>query len=186
MSISKTLYEFENNVAYKTIAIGLLCSALFIQINRINSENKLYHFYKENKYLKGENQLKAYTSKIEEKGEEYFMAAIVLVKNGYKKEGISYMQTGFERSGKPSLGRILANGLEKENNFDQAERIYTYNKNAEPYRYEARMDLFHLYLKTTQIEKAKKMALEIINLPIKVPSTKITQYKNEAKDFLKK
>lgn len=184
-SNSKTLFESNTNFLYKPITMGLLLFAIFIQIGRINAENNLRRLYQGNKYLKGENQLQGFLSKIEEKGEEYFMSGIILVNNGYKKEGIHYMQIGVQRSGKPSLGRILSEGLQKQGNYAQAESIYTYNKNAEPYRYEARMDLFDLYLKTNQIGKAKAMALEITKLPVKVPSQKIVDFKRMAKLYLK-
>lgn len=182
----KVIFEFNNKTIYKFIGIGLILSFIFIQINRINAEFKLYKLYEGKMYLKGENQLQGYLSKIDNKGEEIFMGGIILVKNGYKKEGVTYMQTGFDRSGKPSLGRVLAKGLKKQKKFAQAESIYTYNKNAEPYRLEARMDLFELYIETNQIEKAKKMALEIINLPVKIPSAAIVDFKNKARLYVKR
>lgn len=181
---TKVIYEFKNRTTYKYIGIGLVLYFALIQINRINAEYKLYKLYEGKIYLKGENQLQGHLSKIDNKGEELFMGGIILVKNGYKKEGIRYMQTGFERSGKPTLGRILANGLRKQKKHTQAEAIYTYNKNAEPYRYEARMDLFDLFVATNQREKAKKMAQEIVHLPIKIPSKKIVDFKRKAKLYL--
>ncbi len=183
---TKAIYECENRAYYKLITIALALSFAFIQVTRINAEYKLYKLYKDKLYLKGKNQLNGYLSKIDNKGEELFMGGIILIKNGYKKEGIAYMKTGFERSGKPSLGRIIANGLRKQKKYTQAEAIYTYNKNAEPYRYEARMDLFNLFVVTKQKAKAKKMAVEIINLPIKIPSTSIIGFKKKAKLYLNK
>ncbi|WP_281636261.1 O-antigen ligase family protein [Flavobacterium marginilacus] len=182
----KVIYECKNRTFYKLITIGLILSFAIIQINRINAEYKLYKLYKDKLYLKGENQLKGYLSKIDNKGEELFMGGIILIKNGYKKESTAYIKTGFERSGKPSFGRILANGLKKQKQYTLAETIYTYNKNVEPYRYEARVDLFDLFLETNQKAKAKKMALEIINLPIKIHSASIIGFKKKAKLYLKK
>lgn len=181
---TKVIYEFKNRATYKYIGIGLVLYFAFIQITRINAEHKLYKLYEGKIYLKGENQLQGYLSKIDNKGEELFIGGIILVKNGYKKEGVGYMQSGFERSGKPTLGRILANGLRKQKKYAQAEAIYRYNKNVEPYRYEARMDLFDLYLKTKQNAKAKKMAQEIVHLPIKIPSVAIISFKRKAKLYL--
>lgn len=128
--------------------------------------------------------MQGYLSKIDNKGEELFMGGIILVKNGYQKEGIVYMQTGFERSGKPSLGKIIANGLKKQKKFTAAEAIYNYNKNTEPYRYEARIDLFKLFIETKQYTKAKKMAAEIIHLPVKIHSETIVDFKKKAQLFL--
>jgi hypothetical protein len=178
------IYEFKNRSVYKFIGIGLILSFTLLQISRINAEYKLYKLYEEKMYLKGENQLQGYLSKIDNKGEELFMGGLVLFKNGYKKEAVAYMQTGFERSGKPTLGKILANGLKKQKKYSQAEAIYRYNKNVEPYRYEARMDLFDLYVTAKQKAKAKKMAIEIINLPVKIPSATIVGFKKKVELYL--
>ncbi len=182
----KVFYKFKNSGAYKFIGIGLLAFFSFVFINRINADYKLYKLAHDKMYLKGVGQLQEYVSKTENKGEEYFMAGIILINNGYHDQGISYMQIGFDLSGKPSLGKILAGFLQKKGDFKSAENIYKYNKNVEPYRYEARMDLFHLYLKSTQIEKAKEIALEIINFPVKIKSKEIDGFKKEAENYLKK
>lgn len=181
---TKVIYEFKNRATYKYIGIGLVLYFALIQITRINAEYSLYKLYEGKIYLKGENQLQDYLSKIDNKGEEFFIGGIILVKNGFKKEGVAYMQTGFERSGKPTLGRILANGLRKQKKYTQTEAIYTYNKNVEPYRYEARMDLFDLFLETKQNARATKMAQEIIDLPVKIPSKTIVGFKRKAKLYL--
>lgn len=68
--------------------------------------------------------------------------------------------------------------------YNKAEQIFIYNKNVEPFRFEARIDLFNLYLRTNQKEKARKTATEILDLPIKIPSKKINFYKEKAKRYL--
>ena len=183
---TKVIYEFENRGIYRYIAVGLSLSFAFIIITRINAENKLFRLYEDKMYLKSESQLQSYISKIDDKGEEFFMGGLILIKNGYVNEGFDYLQSGFERSGRPSLGRVLANGLQQQKKHTQAEKIYLYNKNVEPYRYEARMDLLNLFIETKQDAKAKAMAQEIIQLPVKIQSPKIAGYKKEAKDYLNK
>jgi hypothetical protein len=136
-------------------------------------------------YLKNESQLQGYISKIDDSGEEYFMGGLTLTKNGYIEDGFNYLQTGFDRSGRPSLGRILANGLKHQKRYARAEQIYNYNKNVEPYRYEARMDLLHLFSEIKQYTKAKSMAIEIIRLPVKIPSPQIEGYKKKAKAYIR-
>jgi hypothetical protein len=95
------------------------------------------------------------------------------------------LEISYERSGKPSIGRILANGLQQQKKYVQAEKIFLYNKNVEPYRYEARMDLLNLFLETKQFSKAKVIATEIIQLPVKIPSPLIVEYKKNATAYLK-
>lgn len=181
---AKVIYELENKMIYKFAGIGFVLLAAFVQINCLNAEYKLQKLYEGKMYLKGENQLQSYVLKTDNKGEELFMAGVILVKNGYKEEGIECMKDGFERSGKPTLGRILANGLKKQKKYAEAEKIFNYNKNVEPYRFEARMDLLDLFIVTKQNEKAKKMAQEILQLPVKIPSKTIIDFKKKARLYI--
>lgn len=57
--------------------------------------------------------------------------------------------------------------------------------NVEPYRFDARIDLFNLYLKTNQNEKAREIATEILYLPLKIPSKKMELLKEKIKSYLK-
>lgn len=182
---TKIICQIKNLASYKYLAVGFVFFTSYIIFNRLNSEFKLYKFYQDKSYLKGVNQLENYLSKIDSKGEEKFMGGIILMKNGYQKQGVELLQAGFQLSGKPTLGRILATGLQKQKKFKQAEIIYRYNKNVEPYRFEARVDLFDLYIETDQCEKAKKIAVDIINLPVKIPSRKIIEIKLRAKLYIK-
>jgi hypothetical protein len=183
---NKVIFQIKYHAAYKYFVMGFVLITVFIQVNRLNAEFKLYKLYQGKNYLKGINQLEGYLSKIDNKGEEHFMGGIILMKNGYKNQGVSLLYYGFELSGKPTLGKILADGLKKQKKFDKAETIYYYNKNVEPYRFEARMDLFNLYIETKQYKKANQMALEIFTLPVKIPSATIHNYKKIARSYLKK
>lgn len=182
-SQSKVIYEFKNRTIYNWIGIGFMLSFLFIMFNRIQAESKLYKLYEGKLYLKGVSHLQGYLSKIDAKGEECFMGGFALIKNGYIEDGISNMQIGFNRSGRPSLGRILADGLQKQKKYKKAQEIYNYNKNVEPFRYEARMDLLDLFIETKQKDKATKMAQEIVHLPVKIPSATIVSFKKKAQSY---
>lgn len=178
---AKTFFETQNN---KIITAGIGFFLITIILIRLNSEYKLCRLYDGNGYLKGENQIKSYVSKIDHNGEEYFMGASIYFNAKYYNQGVEYLNIAFERSGKPSAGTIVAGILKKEKKFSQAETIYNYNKNAEPYRYEARIELLNLFIETNQKGKAIKMAKEIINLPIKIPSQTVKMYKKRAKNYL--
>jgi len=181
----QVIYEFKSSGILKYIRIVLCFSFAFLLISRIHAEITLFKLYKNKIYLKGENQLQGYISKIENTGEEFFMGGLTLIKNGYVNDGFLYLEISYERSGKPSIGRILANGLQQQKKYVQAEKIFLYNKNVEPYRYEARMDLLNLFLETKQFSKAKVIATEIIQLPVKIPSPLIVEYKKNATAYLK-
>lgn len=178
------LFSFDNYLLLKIT--GLIFSFLFllIIILRINAEYKLLNFYNGKAPFSDLKTVENYAGKIDSNGEQFFMTGGILLKNKYTKEGTLYLAKGFELSGKPSLGKILAGIYEKQGLLDEAEKIYRYNINVEPFRYEPRIDLFHLYVKTNQIIKAKETAKKIIDLPIKIPSDKIDRFKEEAKFYI--
>lgn len=186
LSDTKPAYAFSNNIFFKMSFVLIALFFLSIMFLRINAEQKLLLYYNGEKQFESVKDIKNYISKIDANGEELFMAGGILLKNKYNEEGVGYLAQGFEHSGKPSLGKILAVFYIKEGKYDQAERVYQYNMNVEPFRFDACMDLFRLYVKTNQKEKAKEMAFKIIWMPTKIPSEKINDYKKEVMIYLKK
>ncbi|KIA99193.1 hypothetical protein OA93_06065 [Flavobacterium sp. KMS] len=180
----KPIYTFNNNIFLQISFAIIGFIFLVIIFLRLNAEYRLLSYYNETKHLTSLKNIENYVSKIDANGEALFMAGGVLLKNKYAQEGTSYLAQGFKHSGKPSLGRILAGLYQKQGKYSEAEQIYKYNINIEPFRYEARMDLFRLYITTNQTKKSKEEALKIILLPIKIPSEKITEYKNEAEKYI--
>lgn len=108
-----------------------------------------------------------------------------LFDNGYIHEGIAYMEAAFQKSSAPRIGKQLAFCYIKEGNYKKAENIFKFNISVEPYRYEPRMDLLILFLKLNRYKEIVKMSQEIINLPIKIPSKKINNYKKTASKHAK-
>lgn len=184
LSKARSIYVFKNQLLFQTGIMGVLIVALGIIALRLNAEEKLLCLYNGTKQFTSMKKVESYISKIDANGEELFMAGGILLKNKNAREGISYLAKGFENSGKPSLGKILAGFYEKQGSYKKAEQIYRYNMNVEPFRYDARINLFRLFIKTNQIGKAEDMALEIINLPVKKASDKVDEYKKEAKRHL--
>lgn len=185
---TKPMLVFKPNVLFKIVAFTFLTIFSAIIVLRLHAEYKLKKIYNEQEV----SSLKIkenYVSKIDANGEQLFMAGIIFLKNKNQEEGLSYLMNGFKQSGKPSLGKNLAKLLERMGKYDEAEKIYNYNKNVEPYRFDARIDLFNLYLKTNQnekaTEKATEIATEILYLPVKIPSKKIDILKEQMKSYLK-
>lgn len=185
ISEARPIYAFKNHTFFQVGIAAVLMAALGIMILRLNAEQKLLRLYNGEKHFTSLEKLQSYTSKIDAKGEELFMAGGILLKNKHE-EGIDYLAKGFEQSGKPSLGKILAGFYEKQHKYQEAEHIYQYNINVEPFRFDARIDLFRLYSKTNQKQKTREMANRIINLPVKIPSEKVNGYKEEARLYLSK
>lgn len=180
----KPVLCFKQNILFKIIAAIFLAIFSTIIILRLNAEYKLKKIYNEEE-ISDLKKTENYTSKIDANGEQLFMAGIIFLKNYNQEEGIRYLTNGFKQSGKPSLGKNLATIFERMGKYDEAERIYIYNKNVEPFRFDARMDLFNLYLKTNQKQKARELAKEILYLPIKIPSKNIDLFKEKAEYYLK-
>ncbi|WP_343589332.1 O-antigen ligase family protein [Flavobacterium sp.] len=179
----KPILIFTQNSFFTGIAIIFLVIFSTIITLRLNAEYNLKRIYN-GEEIAELKKIENYVSKIDANGEQFFMAGIILLKNNNYKEGINYLKNGFEKSGKPSLGQNLARLFERMDMYFEAEKIYIYNKNVEPYRFDARMDLFNLYLKTNQKEKAIKIAKEILCLPVKIPSERIKLFKEKAKMYL--
>jgi O-antigen ligase len=186
LSSVKPIYTFNNSIFLQIGFVVIGFTFLGIMFLRLNAEHKLLSYYNGEKHFVSLKNIKNYITKIDAGGEELFMAGAILLKNKHHEEGISYLAQGFEHSGKPSLGKILAGFYVKQSKYNEAEQIYQYNMNVEPFRYDAHIDLFRLYIKTNQKTKAKEMAFKIILLPIKIPSEKINKYKEEAIFYLRK
>ncbi|WP_281235324.1 O-antigen ligase family protein [Flavobacterium gelatinilyticum] len=183
---NKPIYIFNNYKFTQILNITFAISFFAVLLFRINAEYKLLKLYEQKVSFTSFKTIENYISKIDANGEQFFMAGVILLKNKHTKEGTFYLEKGFECSGKPSLGKILAGIYEKQNQFSNAEKIYIYNINAEPFRFEPRVDLFQLYVRTNQKKKAIETAKKIIDLPIKIPSDKIGTFKKEARSYITK
>lgn len=180
----KPICVFKNFSFFKISINVFIASFLAVIILRMNAEYELLKLYNGTTAFSDIKSIESYISKIDANGEQFFMAGGILLKNNYINLGTDYLAAGFQQSGKPDLGKILAGVYKKQGRYNEAEKIYKYNINVEPYRFDARMDLFNLYVQTNQKLKAKEAAKEIINLPIKISSEKINNYKKEAKFYL--
>ncbi len=87
------------------------------------------------------------------------------------------MEKGFENTYSPKVGKSLASRYVRDGNLKRAEEIYRLNIGLEPYRYEARMNLLDILIRTNQYQKALFLCKEIIDLPVKIHSKKVEQYK---------
>lgn len=180
----KPILIIKRNNFFTTItAIFLIIFSTTIFL-RLHAEYRLKKIY-DGEEIFSAKKTENYVSKINANGEQLFMEGIIFLNNN-QKEGLRHLLNGFKQSGKPSFGKNLAKLLERMGRYNESEKIYIYNKNVEPFRFDARMDLFSLYLKTNQKEKARELAKEIIHLPIKIPSEKINRFKEEAKSYILK
>jgi O-antigen polymerase len=83
-------------------------------------------------------------------------------------------------SSNPELFMQSGRCYEALGKYDEAEREYATAKGIEPGRFAPRYALMKLYLKAGSMEKAVKIAKEIIALKPKKPSVEVDRYKSEA------
>lgn len=100
------------------------------------------------------------------------------------KEGIEMIENSVKKSKIPDANIILANIYTHENNLLRTESLLLLNSGIEPYRFEPKNNLLNFYIFTGQKDRSIKIAREIINLPAKINSTKINQYKNKARQII--
>lgn len=70
------------------------------------------------------------------------------------------------------------------NNIKMAEHHFKQACQMVPSRYLPKYLLFNLYKQELKFSQARAMAVDIINFPIKIPSSEINRYKNSAVEFL--
>lgn len=145
LSEIKPYYTSQNSTFFKIVPVTIAFLFVVIISLRINAEYRLFQLYKETAKFTNSKIIESYASKIDVKGEANFMAGIILLKNNNPEKGITYLINGFKQSGRPTLGKNLAHFFERMGNYNEAEKIYIYNKNVEPFRFEARIDLLNLY-----------------------------------------
>ena len=185
----KIIYTFQLSKKLALLQLFPLCVVLFLVVQRAQAETYLYAL-SNSKTLKESTHSKIDTLELSQQlykidnGHQYVFASYILRYLKQTEASFTYLKKAFEQTKKPRIGRPLAMSYFKKGNLKEAINLLTYNKNVEPYRYEARMDLFRLYRRARDLRNGTKIAHEIYQFPIKIPSEKVTQYKKEAKEYL--
>ncbi|MBB2143935.1 hypothetical protein GM921_00430 [Pedobacter sp. LMG 31464] len=81
---------------------------------------------------------------------------------------------------------LLGNCYEKQHKIKLAETAYLNSIYKAPNRFVGRFHLFLLYQNTNQSKKAKRIGMEILKMPVKVPSNTIEYFKATVKSELRK
>lgn len=182
--------EFKPIIVFKNSPLINICGLiipLFLLVIiplRANAEIRLFNIKKNPNDSLTSSVLYPLLKKIDDSGKPYFMTAKFLNKKNQNELAIKYLDTAFTKSAMPSIGRYLTKKTLKKNNLKKTIQIFEYNKLVEPYRYQARMDLFNLYSKHKDFPNALKIAKEIIELPVKIQSKKVELYKKNAQKYI--
>lgn len=180
----KNTYNLNNNFY---IILVLITSLGFTIIGSM----KIYCF----KAIKTEQNKKVKTAKYS----DWRFWTEVIAYNGYykftqgvilhgtfkkKKEALIIMEKGVLQNKKIENIRKLALYNAHSGNLKKAEELLLFNIGNAPYLFEPKHDLAIIYQKSHQNKKYTSMLREIINYPEKVPSKKVTYFKNDAKKRL--
>lgn len=184
MEENRIYFQIQFSSTLKAFYAASLLLLFGVWAFRMDAEYNLYRVLKGKTELINQKDIYTYTVKIDARGEELFLGGGILLNMGHYEEGLNFLELGFKRSGRPALARILAKMYINQDNFKKAEELYIYNIKSEPFRYQGKMDLFILYLKYNKKSKALKIAQEIRDMPVKVPSPEIDEYKKVAGQFI--
>jgi len=107
-----------------------------------------------------------------------------LYQQGFKKEGLLKMNQGMNITVAPRITRKLAHTFFKEKKYSKTEKLLVNNTYNEPYRFSPKVDLAKFYKATQDTLKFVNTLKSIIETPVKIPSKKVIEIKNYAKQEL--
>ena len=155
-------------------------------VYKIRQAKLLIRLHVEEKQLLQYNELQSVYHFLENNTTATYFLGFSLDKMGHSKEGLFYMEKGFSKCVAPKIGTALAYKHMDLKNYNRAEEILRFNTGTEPFRYAPKMDLLYFYKKTKNNEEQIKIAKEIMEFPVKIPSKKIDTYKKECRVLVNK
>jgi hypothetical protein len=95
------------------------------------------------------------------------------------------MTNSIKKAPIPDANLTLANLYLSNNRILRAEELLQLNVGIEPSRFEPRENLLRFYLDTKQEDELLRTANSIIDLPVKIKSNEILNYKKRAQHIVK-
>lgn len=114
-----------------------------------------------------------------------FQAGYEKYQEGNIKSGLEMMENSVLKSPIPRAHIALSYLYMQQNNYNRAEELLKLNVGIEPFRFEPLNNLLQFYSERNLCKEEAKIANDIINLPIKIPSVKVANYKRKAQLILK-
>lgn len=165
------------------ILIILSCLGLYLVGSKLYAANKFERNLKNPKWVNRAtlSDIKTLAALLNNNTTSDFNIGRILLKAGYKKEGFQFMESSFDNTLKPDIGRKLATSYLEEGNFSRANEIYELNAGIEPFRYEPLVNLMNIQENVNDYQKLISLAQKVVELPVKIPSVKVDKYKKLAK-----
>lgn len=169
-----------------SVLVGFI--VFFISISKIYARATMIEFHKnpELERYNDKQKIKSIFMNIDDIGESNFWLGHQLYHRENKKEGLKYMEKGFFELLDPEMGEQLAFFLYREGRYEDAEKIYKINMGNEPFRFKPKMDYVVFLGNQRRFSEQNKVLKDIIDLPVKIHSTEVENYKSNARDILKR
>lgn len=104
---------------------------------------------------------------------------------GEAEKGLLMMTNSIKKAPIPDANLTLANLYLSNHRILRAEELLQLNVGIEPFRFEPRENLLRFYLDTKQEDELLRTANSIIDLPVKIKSNEILNYKKRAQHIVK-
>ena len=166
---------------------GIVLAYTQIKTTAAHRQNKLAaNFLKDRKYQEAITILTPLSADLSDSDSYWrnYAQALVLVQD--YREALETIEKAKQLSANPELYLLAGNCYLRLKQYPQAVQEYQQASYLEPTRFKPRYYLMNSALKAGDIPKALHTAQEIIDLRPKIPSDKVTYYKNAAKKLLKK
>jgi len=112
-------------------------------------------------------------------GEELYM-------NHNPSRGLYYMTRAVNKNNSPMLNNILSLIYEHKGEIHKTEELLKKNTGIEPFKFKPRINLMDFYGRTGKFKEQKETSQAIIDLPVKIPSKEVDEYKKRAKEVISK
>ena len=174
----------------KTIGILLICCAVFLGYRMLQLKTAYDHWQMATQMAAFGNPERALAlseailPKLKDNGEFLFFYGGLLYKSGRFADARQVFNESRKRFTDPNLEILLAQTCQQLGESEEAERHLRTAINMVPHKFHARYLLAKHYADRGDTTSALRVAEEIINLPVKVPSIAVKEIKNEARNLL--
>lgn len=148
---------------------------------------KLYNMDKVMQFDLNKSNVMSFINKSKSIEDNFFSDHYIGLKiynKGCQELGLDFIEKSYRKNMLPSTGRRLVSIYLNIGDQKKAEEILKNNINIEPYRFEPKYKLLKFYKKNDSIKKGIEVAKDIIVLKSKIPSSKVTFYKQKAELYL--
>ncbi|MFQ6601950.1 hypothetical protein [Flavobacterium sp. C3NV] len=174
----KKMIVIANTGFNKILGTAMIISGVLISILFYIKTQSLTSF---NEVLTGDKQLNDGSIKcIQHDAFVEFKIGFEKYREGEIKLGIDMMENSIKKCQIPDAIIAMAKVYVEVGNLVKAEKLLKFSINIEPFRFEPRIELLQFYIQTNQNIKKRKLAQEIIDLPVKIKSEKVDLYKENA------